>query len=70
MPKLDGFALLAEIKRFPSLAMIPVIVASTRSDAETRRRLRELGAHAFLAKPVDPRELAQVVEPLLLGVTP
>jgi CheY-like chemotaxis protein len=70
MPKLDGFALLAEIKRFPSLSTIPVIVASTRCDPETRRRLLELGAHALLSKPVDPGELAQVVEPLLHSVRP
>jgi chemotaxis protein histidine kinase CheA len=68
MPKLDGFALLAEIKRSASLSTIPVIVASTRSDAETRRRLLELGAQALLSKPVDPRELARVVKPLLPGV--
>src|SRR5262249_6649445 len=69
IPKLDGFALLAEIKRSASLSTIPVIVASTRCDAETRRRLLELGAHALLSKPVDPRELARVVEPLLPGVS-
>ncbi len=44
MPKLDGFALLAEMKRIPSLSTIPVIVASTRCDPETRRHVLELGA--------------------------
>jgi chemotaxis protein histidine kinase CheA/CheY-like chemotaxis protein len=68
IPKLDGFALLAEIKRSASLSTIPVIVATTRCDPETRRRLLELGAHALLSKPVDPRELARVVEPLFPGV--
>jgi CheY-like chemotaxis protein len=68
MPRLDGFALLAEIKRSASLATIPVIVASTRCDPETRRRVLELGAQTLLAKPVDPRELARVVEPLRPGV--
>jgi DNA-binding NarL/FixJ family response regulator len=47
-----------------------VIVASTLCDSETRRRLKELGAHALLSKPVDPQVLAQVVEPLLAGVRP
>ena len=58
MPRLDGFALLAEIKRSASLAAIPVIVASTRCDPETRRRVLELGAQALLSKPVDPRSCA------------
>jgi chemotaxis protein histidine kinase CheA len=67
MPKLDGFALLAEIKRSASLATIPVIVASTRCDPETRRRLMELGSFALLAKPVAPQELARIIEPFLAG---
>jgi chemotaxis protein histidine kinase CheA/ActR/RegA family two-component response regulator len=69
MPKLDGFALLAELKRSTRLATIPVIVASTRCDPETRRRVRELGAQALLAKPVDPAELARVVDLLLCPAT-
>ena len=44
-----------------------MIVASTLGDPETRRRVLELGARALLSKPVDPRELARVVEPLLTG---
>lgn len=65
MPKLDGFALLSEIKRSPRLAAIPVIAASTRCDPETRRRVLELGARTLLPKPVDPVELARAVEPFL-----
>jgi CheY-like chemotaxis protein len=68
MPKLDGFALVAEIKRSASLSAVPVIAASTRSDAETRRRVLELGAHALLSKPVDFDELARVIEPHLSGI--
>ena len=67
MPRLDGFALLAEMKRSPALSDIPVIVASTRGDPETRRRVLELGAQALLSKPVEPPELARIVEPFLAG---
>jgi chemotaxis protein histidine kinase CheA len=68
MPKLDGFALLAEIKRSASLSTIPVVVATTRNDPQTRRRLLELGAEGLLSKPVEPWELARVIEPFLHGV--
>jgi len=67
MPKLDGFALLAEIKRSASLSTIPVVVVSSRCDPTTRQRVRELGSHALLSKPLDPQALARVVEPLLAG---
>jgi CheY-like chemotaxis protein len=69
MPKLDGFTLLAEIKRSASVAAIPVVVASTRCDSETRRRVMEAGAHALLSKPVDPMSLARIVEQLVVGPT-
>jgi CheY-like chemotaxis protein len=68
MPKLDGFALLAEMQQSASLATVPVIVASTRGDPATRQRVLDLGAQALLSKPVDSRELARIVEPLLPGV--
>jgi CheY-like chemotaxis protein len=65
MPRLDGFTLLAELRRVESMASIPVVVASTRDDRETRRRVRELGAREFLAKPVDPFDLIRSIKPLL-----
>ena len=68
MPRLDGFALLAEMKRSPTLSDIPVIVASTRGDPETRRRVLELGAKALLSKPLDSSELGRIVEPFTAGV--
>jgi CheY-like chemotaxis protein len=68
MPKLDGFALLAEMKRSANLATVPVIVASSRDDSKTRERVLDLGARALLSKPVDPQELIRVIGPLLPGV--
>jgi chemotaxis protein histidine kinase CheA len=65
MPRLDGFELVAEMQRIAPLASIPVIVASTKVDEETQRRVLALGARAFLAKPVDPAALASVASPLL-----
>jgi CheY-like chemotaxis protein len=65
MPRLDGFELVAEMQRIAPLASTPVIVASTKVDQETRRRVLALGARAFLAKPVDPTALASAVGPLL-----
>lgn len=65
MPQLDGFELLAELARSPSLRSLPVVVASTKCDPETQRRVLNLGATAFLSKPVEPETLARVIRPLL-----
>ncbi len=65
MPRMDGFELLAEMRRSPGLAGMPVIVASTESRPVTRRRALALGAQAFVAKPIDQDELARVAGTLL-----
>jgi chemotaxis protein histidine kinase CheA/ActR/RegA family two-component response regulator len=70
MPRMDGFELLAELKRSPALAALPVIVASTESRPATRRRALALGARAFVAKPIDQDELARVAGALLHDALP
>ena len=51
MPGMDGLELLRAIKeRRPQL---PVLMVTAYGDAERERRADELGASAFLAKPVD-----------------
>jgi chemotaxis protein histidine kinase CheA/CheY-like chemotaxis protein len=65
MPRMDGLELLAELRRAPSFASLPVILASTESRPATRRRAMALGASAFLAKPINQDELAQVASSLL-----
>jgi chemotaxis protein histidine kinase CheA len=65
MPRMDGFALLAELRRTGMLETSRVIVTSTLSDPATRRRVFELGASAFVPKPVDPEELAAAVGPVI-----
>jgi two-component system, response regulator, stage 0 sporulation protein F len=51
MPGMDGIQLLGRIRqRRPEL---PVMMVTAYGDDERRRRAAELGAAAFLAKPVD-----------------
>jgi CheY-like chemotaxis protein len=65
MPRLDGLELVNEMQRYSPLAEIPVVMASTRMDQETRQRALASGAKAFLAKPVDPTALTSTVGLLL-----
>lgn len=65
MPRMDGFELIAELARLGITPALPVLMASTRSDPETRRRALALGARDFLAKPIDPEELAAKVKALV-----
>ncbi len=63
MPGMDGLALLREIKqRRPEL---PVLMVTAYGDDERRRTAAELGAAAFLAKPVDFDQLKQHLAELI-----
>ena len=57
MPDVDGFDILRAMRADATLASIPVIVLTSSTDPQTKRRALEMGAADFLAKPVDPSEL-------------
>jgi adenylate cyclase len=54
MPLMNGFQVLAAMKRDPALSRLPVIVASGLQDLDAIVRCIELGAEDFLPKPVNP----------------
>ena len=57
MPNLDGFGLLAALRRDASTADIPVIMLSARAGEESRIEGLEAGADDYLVKPFSAREL-------------
>lgn len=52
MPVMDGLQVLKALRADPIHASIPFIVASGRTDALTMQTLYDLGADAYLTKPV------------------
>ena len=60
MPVLDGFALIAEIRRQEvSGRHIPVLVLSGDTTHDAKQHALVVGASAFLAKPVDPDDVLE-----------
>ncbi len=57
MPKVNGFQILEQVKADAETRMLPVIVMTSASDADTKLKVLEMGATDFLEKPVDPSEL-------------
>ncbi len=55
---LGGFEVLERIRARPELHHLPVIILTSATDSQTKLQALELGATDFLAKPVDPSELA------------
>ncbi|KXF78907.1 hypothetical protein ATN84_03875 [Paramesorhizobium deserti] len=61
MPRMDGDAAIKAIRNFETaqaMPAVPILVLTADDQAETRARLMKLGAAGFIAKPVDPAELA------------
>ncbi|MBJ6752051.1 response regulator [Geomonas anaerohicana] len=62
MPTMDGFQLLRRVKSDPKLAQIPFLFYSAVYTGEAEEQLaRSLGAAAFIAKPVEPERLWELV---------
>lgn len=62
MPKADGYAALAELRKDPTTAAIPLILMTGESDAAGMRKGMELGADNFLSKPFGMNALLKAVE--------
>ncbi len=52
LPRLDGFAVLAEIRRHPRWQSVPVVVMSSSSQQEDVLRSYHAGANSYVRKPV------------------
>ncbi|NTW31850.1 MAG: response regulator [Bacteroidetes bacterium] len=58
MPRMDGFEVCKKIKANKKLNNIPIVfITALKVDKESRIRALELGAEAFIAKPIDESEL-------------
>ena len=63
MPVMDGFEVLQILEADTRLNNIPVIVISAVEDAQSEEKAKQLGARAFITKPIDDDVLnARVVE--------
>jgi CheY-like chemotaxis protein len=61
LPRKDGREVLAEIRRTPSLARLPVVVMTSSKVEVDLMNSRELKATCFVVKPLDFQQLKEVV---------
>lgn len=62
MPKMDGFALLEVLKSSDTLKSVPVIIFSANATQENEQRCLDMGAFAFLPKPISIDRLLGCIE--------
>lgn len=65
MPGMGGIECLREIKGDETLKNIPVVMVTTRGEEETLGKCRDLGCDGYVTKPVQSRELFEVLRTLL-----
>ena len=65
MPEMDGARLLEMLQGDRDTKDIPVLVVTSASNPAKSEELQAKGAFAVLPKPVQPADMAEVLEPLL-----
>ncbi len=62
MPMMDGKQVLREIKSDPRLKMIPAIMFTTSSQEQDIIESYQLGANAYINKPIDIAQFMDMIE--------
>jgi two-component system, chemotaxis family, chemotaxis protein CheY len=57
MPRMDGFALMQQLRKNKLYFKIPVVVLTARGLEEDEKMARNAGAAGFIRKPFEPAEL-------------
>ena len=66
MPKMDGYEVCRRLKEHDSTKHIPIVmITAIKTDIDSRVKALDLGADAFLSKPIDPIELAAQIRVML-----
>jgi len=65
MPILDGLKLVSLIRAGGAHRAVPVVVITTEAAEADRKRAMELGANAYLVKPVQATQVVDAVRGLL-----
>jgi CheY-like chemotaxis protein len=66
MPKLDGLSVLKRIRETKDFRRLPVIILTTSKAEEDRLRSYDLGANAYIVKPVGFENFSQAVRTINL----
>ena len=70
MPIMDGLKLVKRVRSDPTHKDTPIIVITTEGSAEDRQRAMQLGANAYITKPIQaPQVIAKVKELLHIEST-
>ncbi len=61
MPRVNGFEVLTELRTVEAYRAVPIVVLTVSNSEIDRAKSLELGAAAFVSKPLGIRELEQAL---------
>jgi chemosensory pili system protein ChpA (sensor histidine kinase/response regulator) len=61
MPRVNGYALIEDLRRRPATREVPVIVLTTRAGEKHVRLAQRLGVRHYVAKPVDEQSFVRLI---------
>jgi chemosensory pili system protein ChpA (sensor histidine kinase/response regulator) len=61
MPELGGFELISRLRKDERFKTTPIVIITSRANPEHRRRAKDLGVRALVAKPVTRRKLLEAL---------
>jgi CheY-like chemotaxis protein len=62
MPRMDGIEVLRAIRNDPALKTLPVVMLTSSREEPDLKRSYELGANAYVVKPVDFKDFMEAVK--------
>jgi CheY-like chemotaxis protein len=65
MPRMNGFEVIRELRGDRKTSKLPVVFCSQKNTEIDKTWGMDLGADAYITKPVDPQQLVHIVERLL-----
>ncbi len=65
MPDINGLELVKFIRRGGKHQNTPIVIVSTQQSDESRKRVMDLGANSFIAKPFTPEALKEALDQVL-----
>jgi len=61
LPEMDGYAVMAELKRHPELDGVPIIAVTSYAMVGDRERILAGGATGYIEKPINPDTFAEEI---------
>lgn len=65
MPVMDGLKLVTLVKQNPRLRDIPIVIITTEGAQEDREKGLQLGAEAYISKPIQSSGLLKIITDIL-----